>query len=83
MIKQVINQEKTITDKACCRRTWVLEFKVKQLPVSNASISQYNKVSNKGIGVQEAWTPLFPTPPPQIRLSNIFLFSPPLLFCSA
>ena len=40
MIKQVINQEKTITDKACCRRTWVLEFKVKQLPVSNASISQ-------------------------------------------
>ena len=40
MIKQVMNQDIPITDKAC--RTWVLEFKVKQLPVSNATITQYN-----------------------------------------
>ena len=37
--------------------------------------------SQKGIGVRDAWTPLIPTPPPQLRLSNIFLFSPPVLFC--
>ena len=41
MIKQVINQDIPITDKACCYRTWVLESKVKQLPLSNATISQY------------------------------------------
>ena len=40
MIKQVINQDIPIIDKACCCRTRVLEFKVKQLPVSNATISQ-------------------------------------------
>ena len=40
MIKQVINQDIPIIDKACCCRTRVLQFKVKQLPVSNATISQ-------------------------------------------
>ena len=70
MIKQVMNQDIPITDKACCCRTWVLEFKVKQLPVSNATISQYNRVSNNGTGIREAWTPLFPTPPRYSRVDS-------------